>query len=114
LANPANDAIAVAEFFKSAHFDNVRLRLDLGIEDLRRAIRDFAGLASDADVAVVCYPGHGIEMDGTNYLVPVDARLARDFDVDDEAVTLDRTLRAIEPPPAPARWRLSMTGSQPA
>jgi uncharacterized caspase-like protein len=97
LANPANDATAMAEFFKSAHFDDVRLRLDLGIEDLRRAIRDFADLASGADVAVVYYAGHGIEMDGMNYLVPIDARFARDFDVDDEAVTLDRILRAMEP-----------------
>jgi hypothetical protein len=97
LTNPANDAIAISELFKSAHFDNVRLQLDVGITDLRRAISDFADLASDADVAVVYYAGHGIEVDGTNYLIPTDAKFARDFDVDDEAITLDRVLRATEP-----------------
>jgi len=97
LTNPANDATAIAELFKSAHFDNVRLQLDLGIAGVRRAISDFADVAADADIAVVYYAGHGIEIDGTNYLIPVDARLARDFDIDDEAVTLDHILRAIEP-----------------
>jgi uncharacterized caspase-like protein len=97
LANPTHDAAAMADFFKSAHFDDVRVRLDLGIVDLRRAISDFADIASDADVAVVYYAGHGLEIDGTNYLIPIDATLARDFDVDDEAVTLDRVLRAMEP-----------------
>ena len=42
-------------------------------------------------------PGHGIEVDGTNYLIPVDAKLARDIDVEDETVSLDRVLRVIEP-----------------
>ena len=69
LANPANDAVAISGLFKSAHFDTVRLALDLGIADLRRAVSDFADLASDADIAVVYYAGHGIEMDGTNYLI---------------------------------------------
>src|SRR5580704_1945338 len=59
LTNPANDAIAVSGLFKSAHFDTVRLALDLGVADLRRAISDFADLASDADIAVVYYAGHG-------------------------------------------------------
>jgi uncharacterized caspase-like protein len=97
LANPANDARAIADLFHSAHFDEVKLHLNLGNADLRRAIGDFAESAADADIAVVYYAGHGIEMDGQNYLIPVDAKLARDFDVDDEAFTLDRVLRAIEP-----------------
>jgi hypothetical protein len=46
LTNPANDAIAVSGLFKSAHFDTVRLALDLGVADLRRAISDFADLCS--------------------------------------------------------------------
>jgi formylglycine-generating enzyme required for sulfatase activity len=97
LANPANDARAIADLFHSAHFDEVKLHLNLGNADLRRAIGDFAESAADADIAVVYYAGHGIEMDGQNYLIPVDAKLTRDFDVDDEAFTLDRVLRAIEP-----------------
>ena len=64
---------------------------------MRRALRDFADQARDSDIAVVYYAGHGIEMDGTNYLIPTDARLERDTDIYDEAFSLDRVLLAIEP-----------------
>ena len=60
-------------------------------------MRDFADRARDADIAVVYYAGHGIEVDGANYLIPVDAKLERDTDVYDEALSLDRVLIAIEP-----------------
>ena len=65
--------------------------------ETRRALRDFADRARDADIAVVYYAGHGIEVDGANYLIPVDAKLERDTDVYDEALSLDRVLVAIEP-----------------
>ena len=64
---------------------------------MRRALRDFADQARDSDIAVVYYAGHGIEMDGTNYLIPTDAKLERDTDIYDEAFSLDRVLLAIEP-----------------
>src|SRR5262245_59199380 len=70
LPNPANDAAAVAATLKSAGFDIVESRLDLRAADMRRALRDFADQASDADIAVIYYAGHGIEIDGTNYLLP--------------------------------------------
>jgi uncharacterized caspase-like protein len=60
-------------------------------------LRDFADRARDADIALVYYAGHGIEVDGSNYLIPVDAKLERDTDVYDEALSLDRVLLAIEP-----------------
>src|SRR5581483_981172 len=53
--------------------------------------------AENADVAVVYYAGHGIEIGGTNYLIPMDARLSHDYDVDDEAIALDRIIRALQP-----------------
>jgi formylglycine-generating enzyme required for sulfatase activity len=48
-------------------------------------------------VAVLYYAGHGVEVDQTNYLIPVDARLATDFDIEDETLPLDRVLQAMEP-----------------
>jgi uncharacterized caspase-like protein len=60
-------------------------------------LRDFADRSRDADIALVYYAGHGMEVDGTNYLIPVDAKLERDTDVYDEAFSLDRVLLAIEP-----------------
>lgn len=72
-------------------------RLNLAATDMKRALRDFADQARDADIALVYYAGHGIEIDGTNYLIPTDARLERDTDIYDEAFSLDRVLLAIEP-----------------
>jgi hypothetical protein len=97
LANPANDAALVADTLKSVGFDDVTLRRDLKIADMRRALRDFVDKSRDADVAVIYYAGHGIEVDGVNYLVPVDAVLERDIDIYDEALSLERVLVSVEP-----------------
>jgi hypothetical protein len=97
LANPAKDANAMAELFRAAGFEVVEFKLDLGNLEFKRMVREFTTTARDADIAVLYFAGHGIEVNGTNYLVPVDARLATDFDVEDEALSLDRLLRALEP-----------------
>lgn len=97
LPNPANDAALIADTFKSAGFDSVDLQRDLKVGDMRRALRDFIDKSRDADVAVIYYAGHGIEVDGTNYLVPVDAALERDVDIYDEALSLDRVMVSVEP-----------------
>ena len=97
LANPANDAGAIAEMFKKAGFDVVDSRRDLKAQEMRRALREFTDKARGADIAVIYFAGHGLEVDGTNYVVPVDAVLERDADVDDEAVSLNRILMAAEP-----------------
>ena len=97
LPNPVNDGSVIAATLKNAGFDVVEERHDLPAAETRRALRDFADRARDADIAVVYYAGHGIEVDGTNYLIPVDAKLERDTDVYDEAFSLDRVLLAIEP-----------------
>src|SRR5712672_1048741 len=97
LTNPANDATAITEMFRKASFDVVESRRDLKYMDMRRALRDFADKARGADIAVIYFAGHGLDVDGTNYAVPVDATLERDIDVDDEAVSLNRILLAAEP-----------------
>ena len=97
LPNPANDAMAVAGLFKAAGFDIVDVRQDLGGSDMRRVLREFSQTARDADIVVVFYAGHGLELNGTNFLVPTDAKLEQDFDVEDEAVSLDRVLAMAEP-----------------
>ncbi|MBR1126537.1 caspase family protein [Bradyrhizobium lablabi] len=97
LPNPVNDGTTIATTLKDAGFEVVDSRHDLTAADTRRALRDFADRARDAEIAVVYYAGHGIEVDGSNYLIPVDAKLERDTDVYDEALSLDRVLLAIEP-----------------
>ena len=97
LANPANDAATMAATFRKANFDVVTLRNDLPASEMRRALREFGDKARDADIAVIYYAGHGIEVDGVNYLIPIDAALEHDTDVYDEALSLERVLVAVEP-----------------
>ncbi|MCK1366896.1 caspase family protein, partial [Bradyrhizobium sp. 62] len=97
LANPVNDARLVGDMFKRVGFDIVDTRLNLSVVDMRKALRDFGVKARDADIAVIYYAGHGIELDGNNYLIPTDAVLETDTDVFDETFPLDRVLFAIEP-----------------
>lgn len=97
LSNPANDAAVVTAMLKQAGFDSVDSKMDLKGPEMRRALREFGNKTRDADVAVVYYAGHGIEVDNTNYLIPVDAQLETDTDVYDETFPLDRVLIAVEP-----------------
>ncbi|WP_431206038.1 caspase family protein [Bradyrhizobium betae] len=97
LTNPVNDGSVMARTLKEAGFDIVDSRHDLSALDTRRVLREFADATRDADIAVVYYAGHGIEVEGSNYLIPVDAKLERDTDVFDEALSLDRVLVAVEP-----------------
>lgn len=96
LENPARDAQIVAALFKKAKFDVVDSRQDLGIAELRRVLREFSEISRDADISVIYYAGHGIELNGKNYLIPADAKLLSNFDVEDEAISLDRILEALE------------------
>jgi hypothetical protein len=97
LANTVHDSTAIANLFRSAGFEVVISRTDLGVVDFKRAVREFLITAETADIAVVYYAGHGVEIGGTNYLVPVDAKLGRDYDVEDEAVSLERIIWALQP-----------------
>src|SRR6202051_1452740 len=83
--------------FRKAAFDVVDSRRDLKSQEMRRALRDFGDKARGADIAVIYFAGHGLEVDGSNYVVPVDAVLERDADVEDEAVSLNRILGAPDP-----------------
>lgn len=95
LQNPANDARDIAGALTRLGFD-VTLGDDLEYNQMRIAIRDFAEKAQAADMVVVYFAGHGIEIDNTNYLIPVNARLRSDRDVEFEAIRLDTLLRAID------------------
>ena len=95
LANPSNDAGAVARALRSIGFTTVNLTTDATREALVNNLRSFAEVADNADWAVVYYAGHGIEIGGVNYLVPVDAKLSSDRDAQFEAVSLDQVLASV-------------------
>ena len=94
LANPAKDATVVAEALRRVGF-SVILQNDLGRDELEAALKSFTRASAGADVALVYYAGHGIEKGGTNYLIPVDATLAADSDIDFEAVPLDLVMHSV-------------------
>src|ERR1700694_4495335 len=96
LPNPSRDAIAVGQMFRDAGFDNVDVIVNVSNLEFKRAIRKFELDADQADIAVVFYAGHGLEIGGTNYLIPVDARLASDRDADDEAIPLERMVSSAD------------------
>jgi hypothetical protein len=97
LLNPGNDAKAISELLRAASFDEVVVHENLGIRELRQAIKDFSDLVRDADTAIVYFSGHGIEVNGVNYLIPTDAVLDRDIDTPYEAYSLDNLLQVLEP-----------------
>lgn len=96
LNNPASDVELMKTTFEEAGFDSVTTVHDLTRGAMVRALRDFEDKATGADVAIIYYSGHGMEMNGENYLLPVDVTLKSDKDVEDEAVPLDRVQRSLE------------------
>ena len=94
LSNPANDAAAVAQSLRRVGF-TVVLQTDLGKNGLEAALKSFTRASAGADIALVYYAGHGIEKGGTNYLIPIDATLAADSDIDFEAVPLDLVMHSV-------------------
>jgi len=97
LENPERDAKALAAAFRNLGFAAVSVATDATREKLIEVLRSFADEAEKADWAVVYYAGHGVEIGGTNYLLPVDAKIASDRDVQFEAVPLDQVMAAVEP-----------------
>lgn len=96
LANPASDARLIAASLRSSGFDSVDVKYDLSKSNLESALRDFGQRSDGADVSLVYYAGHGIEAGGQNYLIPVDAELQRDRDLEIEATRLETALLMVE------------------
>ena len=92
LPNPDNDARPTCPVSLRRLGFEVTTEFNVDRVELTEALRAFTRRSAGADVSLVFYAGHGIEMDGVNYLVPVDARLERDVDVRFETVTVDDLL----------------------
>lgn len=94
LPNPANDAEDVGKALKRLGFD-VTSGIDMEYREMRLALRDFSEKATEADVALIYFAGHGIEIDKNNYLIPVNAELKSDRDIDFEAIRLDAVIGSL-------------------
>jgi tetratricopeptide (TPR) repeat protein len=96
LPNPKRDAEALAAALREIGFQSVSVINDASRDAMVKALSAFGREADNADWALVYFGGHGIEVSGTNYLIPVDARLASDRDVSIEAVSLDQLMGYAE------------------
>ena len=94
LDNPGNDARDVSAALRRQGFQVIAV-LDQSRAEMRNSLRDFRDRADAADVALVYYAGHGIEIAGRNYLVPVDARLEDERDAELEMIDLNLVLDQI-------------------
>lgn len=95
LANPRNDASDMAAKLKGLGFEVV-IGEDLDLVGMRKAVRQFVDTLDGSDIALFFYAGHGLQVNGSNYMAPVDAQLASYDDLDFEALAMELVLSAME------------------
>lgn len=106
LENPDNDAQSMAQFLNSAGFEVVAAT-DLGQNDMLRVVQDFSAKVSARGpntVAMVYYAGHGVQLAGENYLVPVDAKVSNPTELVNNSVRLVDVMSTLEA--IPSRMRI--------
>ena len=105
LTNPGNDARAVSEILNAAGFEVVRAA-DLTLEEMQQVIGEFAAKLSEAGpnaAALVFFAGHGLQVDGENFLIPIDAQIGQQSDVASQSVRLADLMRTLEAAPSKMR-----------
>ncbi len=95
LDNPLNDAADMAAALEEAGF-RVILRRDADSRAMRQAVRDFAADLRRADVGLFYYAGHGVQLGGVNYLIPVGADIRSEADAEDQSLDVNYVLRTME------------------
>lgn len=95
LENTRNDAAAMASTLEGIGFD-VSLALDPGTAEMEQLLDEFAFRSEVADLALVYFAGHGIEVQGENFLIPADAKVASNRDVQRQSLSLKQLLAAVD------------------
>ena len=95
LANPANDAADIAQSLRSIGFEIVEGR-DLDKRTMEQKIVEFGHKLDGASLALFFYAGHGLQVSGQNYLVPIDAKLQRAGDLSFETINVNQVLAQME------------------
>ncbi|MCG6859046.1 MAG: caspase family protein [Salaquimonas sp.] len=95
LKNPANDANAIAASLADLDFHVIK-GVDLDQNGMRAKIQEFARSINNAQVALLFYAGHGLQVDGQNYLLPINAELSNEIDLQFQGVAVDFLLRVME------------------
>lgn len=95
LANTVSDATAIADKLEGLGFQ-VDRAIDQPLADLVNTVSGFSFKAETSDIALIYYAGHGVELNGQNFLIPVDVKISKPSDVGAQAVTLKQLLAAVE------------------
>lgn len=95
LDNPTNDAKSIATSLDQVGFE-VTLRTDTDLKSMKGAVREFIQKLPKGSVALVFYAGHGVQVKGQNYLIPIDAEMAEEYEVPDETLSMDTLMRGLE------------------
>lgn len=94
LVNPVNDANAVSARLVDFGFD-VEVVLNGSLKKMERSIENFVASLDDETIGLFYYAGHGVQVDGSNYIIPVDAKIEKERDVKYESVNVQRFLENI-------------------
>jgi hypothetical protein len=95
LANTVSDATAIADKLKTLGFD-VHTSIDQPLASLVDTVNKFSFQAETADIAMVYYAGHGVELNGENFLIPVDLKITKPEQIGSQAITLKMLLKSVE------------------
>lgn len=95
LKNPVNDAEDIARILKKLKFD-VQLIKDANRLKMREAIDDFGKKLSRSAAGLFYYAGHGVQVEGVNYLIPVGANIQKELHILDEAIDISYVLRTMD------------------
>jgi branched-chain amino acid transport system substrate-binding protein len=95
LKNPVNDAQDVAQALRPLGFD-VILQTDADLRSMQRGVREFQARLAAGGVGLFYYAGHGMQVRGNNYLIPVEAKISTEAELDDEALDVNRVLRVLD------------------
>ncbi len=95
LKNPANDANLMSATLQSLGFEVIK-RIDANKQTMEQAVRDFSKQLPDCNVALFYYAGHGVQVDGINYLIPTDAKLNDKNDCKFEAIQVNYVVEEFE------------------
>ena len=107
LRNPVNDSNDMAQSLRAVGFDVVQIN-NSTLAQMREATRRFADKLASSDVGLVYYSGHGLEVKGKNYLVPVNADIAREYEVADQAFDASQFLEMMESIRGPNAQRVNI------
>jgi hypothetical protein len=107
LSNPSNDSADLAKALRSRGFKVIE-KTNASLFEMRRAAREFAEQLVSSDAALFYFAGHGVEVDGRNYLIPIGADIAQEFEVADQAYDAGQITQMMESIPSASGQRVNI------